>query len=148
MPYFARPARISGPLIDFRSYIYPNIMLHTVDNIKIPEDNLQSLLKLFSIFNIRIWYYESIFHEDVLDSVGIICINCGKTVGCLLYNQKIEDFVAPFFTNVVFRNVDLSWIFQPNKNPSFDFQKKCLSWILNVPWYNKIICSQLHEFGI
>ena len=33
-----------------------------------------------------------------------------------------------------------------NKNPYFDFQKQCPSWILYVPWYNTMICSLSHGF--
>ena len=51
-------------------------MLHTENNINSTEENLQSLLKLFSMLNIRIWYDESIVHYDVPDFVGIMFINC------------------------------------------------------------------------
>ena len=59
-------------------------MLHTENNINSTEEHLQSLLKLFSMLNIRIWYDESIVHYDVPDFVGIMFINCLKTIGCLL----------------------------------------------------------------
>ena len=71
-------------------------------------------------------------------------INCGKSIGCLLDNQKIEDFITPFATNMVFQHIGLFWIIKSNKNLHFDSQKYCITWILNVPWYNNMICSRLH----
>ena len=49
------------------------------NNIKSPADNLQSLLKVFSMF--KIWYDESIVHEYVPNAVGVMCINFGKNIG-------------------------------------------------------------------
>ena len=64
-------------------------MLREADNIECPADNLKSLLKLLSEFKINIIYNETIDNEDVLEAVGIFCINCGKSIGCSLDNQKI-----------------------------------------------------------
>ena len=59
-------------------------MLHTANNIKIPVESLQSLLKVFSMLKIRIWYDEIIAHEYVPDDFRVMCINCGKNIGCSL----------------------------------------------------------------
>ena len=58
--------------------------------------------------NINIWYDETIVARIVLDDVEIICINCVKTIGCLLENETIENFITTFVTNIVFQNVGLS----------------------------------------
>ena len=58
------------------------IMFHTDNNIRSPADHLQSLLKVFLMFKIWIWYDDIIVHEDVPYSVEIMCINCGKKNGC------------------------------------------------------------------
>ena len=42
--------------------------------------------------------------------MGIECIKCDKVVGYTLYNQPIEDLNNVFVKNVVFGNVDISWI--------------------------------------
>ena len=47
------------------------------------------------MFNIRIIYDETIDNEDVPEAVGIMFFNCGKNIGCLLDNQKIENFITP-----------------------------------------------------
>ena len=125
-------------------FLFRGIILHIPDNIKTPEDHLQLLLKLLSMLKIIIWYYEGIIHENVPDSVGIMCINCEKCIGCLLDNQGIEKFITPFVTNMVFRNVGLYWTIQSNQKLNFDLQNHCLYWIINGPMYNTTICSQLH----
>ena len=75
-------------------------------------------------------------------------INCGKSIGCLLENQTIENFITPFVTNIVFHNVGLSLIIQSNQKPNFDFKHHYHYCILDVPWYNTMICLLLHVFPI
>ena len=58
------------------------IMLHTENNMKVPTDILQYLLKVFSMFNTSIWYDASIVNEQVPYSVGIMYTNLGKVIGC------------------------------------------------------------------
>ena len=60
--------------------------------------------------------------------------------------QPIEDFIAPFVSNIVFEHVGLTWIINTNQELNFYFQHPCTSWILNGPLYNTMICSQLHGF--
>ena len=119
-------------------------MLHVEYSIDFPEEHLKSLLKLLSMFKIRIIYDETINNKYVPEAVVIMCINCGKSVGCSLYNKKIENFITHFVTNIVFHNIGLFWIIQSNKNLSFGFQKTFPSWILNGPLYKATICSLLH----
>ena len=75
--------------------------MHTKINMNIPADILQYLLKILSMFKIRLWYDDSIVHEDAPDADRIMYINCGKTVGFSLENQPIEDFITFFVTNAV-----------------------------------------------
>ena len=91
-------------------------MLYIENNIKIQEPHLQSLSKVFLIFKISIWYDNIIVHEDFPDGVGIMCINSVYTIGSSLDIQIIENFITTFVTNIVFRNVGLSWIIHLNKN--------------------------------
>ena len=91
-------------------------MLHAADNIECPEEHLKSLLKVFLMFKINIIYDETIDNEDVPEDVVIMCINCGKSVGCLLCNQKIENFITPFVINMVFQNIGLFCVIHSNKN--------------------------------
>ena len=115
-------------------------MLHAADNIECPSENLKPLLKVSLMFKISIIYDVTIDNEDVPEAIGIMCINCGKLIGCFLDNQKIKTFITTFVTSMVFHNIVLSLNIQSNKNPGFDFQNNCPSWILNGPWYNTTIC--------
>ena len=56
------------------------------------------------MFRINIIYDNTIDNKDVPEVVRIMPINCGKNIGSLLENQKIEDFTTPFVSNIVFRN--------------------------------------------
>ena len=78
--------------------------MHAADRIEYPADNLKLLLKVFSMFKITIMYDETIDNEDDPEAVEIMCIHCGKFIGCLLENQKIEDFITTFVRNMVFSN--------------------------------------------
>ena len=53
-------------------------MSHAVDNIEFPLEHLKMLLKLFSMFKVRIIYDDTIDNKKVPEYVVIICINCGK----------------------------------------------------------------------
>ena len=63
---------------DMQWFPFKGIMLLKENNINILDDNLQWFLKLFSMLKLRIWYNENIFQENVLDSVGIMYVNCSK----------------------------------------------------------------------
>ena len=132
---------------DIQWFLYQSIILNTSNCINRPDEHFQSLLKVLLMFKIRIWYYDAIVQENVPDAVGIICINCGKTIGCLLYNQPIERFITPFVTNMVLQNISLSWIVQSTQELDFYFQNHCPSWILNGTWYNtKIFHNRMFHF--
>ena len=91
------------------------------------------------MFKIRIWYDDNIVNEDVPYYVVIICINCGKTIGCELDNQPIKYSIPNFVTNIVFQNIGLFWVIQSNQKSNFDLEEHCFSWIINGPWYNTTI---------
>ena len=76
-------------------------MLHTEDKIKFPADNLQSLLKLFSMFKIGIWCDETIGNEDVIEAIGTMCINCGEIL-FFVRQSNYRKIITPFVTNMVF----------------------------------------------
>ena len=86
------------------------------------------------MFKIRIWYDEIIGHEDVSEAFGIMCIDCGKNIGCSLDNQMIENFITNFLTNIVFQHVGLFWIIELNQNTNFYFQMKSFFLLFFVIW--------------
>ena len=67
------------------------------------------------MFKLRIIYDETIENKKFPEPVVIMRINYGKSVGCLLYNQKIEDWITISVTNIVFQHIGLVWINKSNK---------------------------------
>ena len=61
------------------------------------------------------WYDETIVQEKFPDTVGIMYINFGKTIGCTLENQITYAFITPFVKNMSFHNASLSRIIQFKK---------------------------------
>ena len=57
-------------------------------------------------------YDDIIDNKDVPEAIGIMCIKCGKSTGCLLDNQYIYDFITTFVTSMVFQNICLPRIVQ------------------------------------
>ena len=45
---------------------------------------------------------------------------------------------------MVLQHDGLYWIIQSNQKLNFDFHLHCISWVLNVPWYDIKICPRLH----
>ena len=86
-------------------------MMHTENYMKGPAEILHALLKALSMFKISICYDNITVHEKVLYYMGIMCIHCGETIYCALYNKPIE-----VVTNVVYQNVGLSWIIELKNN--------------------------------
>ena len=96
------------------------------------------------MLKISIWYDKNTVHENVPDDLETKCINCGKTIGCALGNQPIEEFITGFVTNFVFQHVGLSCIIKLKKELKFYFYPHYPYWVLNYPWYNTIFFSQLY----
>ena len=59
---------------DMKWFSFRGIMLHSADNIECPEENLKFLLKLLSMFKIRIIYNKTIDNKVVPKAVGIMYI--------------------------------------------------------------------------
>ena len=68
-------------------FTFQGIMLRTANNINITNEHLHSLLKLLPMFMIMLCYDDTIVQENIPDAVGIMLVNCGKTIGCSLYNK-------------------------------------------------------------
>ena len=102
------------------------IMLHAADNIQCPAEHLKLLLKVLSIFKIKIIYDEIIDNKDIPEAVGIMCINCGNIIGCLLYNHNMEDFITCFITSMVMQHIGSFWTITSNKNYILIFKSTVL----------------------
>ena len=87
------------------------------------------LLRLFAMFNIRLWYDNESFEGNVMDNIGIRCSNCGKTIGLSVKNTNYEDMVTKFLLNSVLHHVGLSWIIETNQLLELDIYKHNPYWI-------------------
>ena len=81
---------------DTKWFNFQSILMHTVNIMERTPDILQSLLKFFFIFNIRIWHEKNTVHKKVLYALVIKCINCDKVVRCTLENLPIEGVIINF----------------------------------------------------
>ena len=62
------------------------------------------------MFKINIWYDYTIVTNNVPYSVGIKCINCGKTICCLLKNKITENFITHFVSKI--KPIDVDYFFE------------------------------------
>ena len=81
---------------DMQWFPFQDIYLNIANNINSPAERLKLLLNILSMFKIRILHEDTIVAEDVTYAVGIICINCGKTIG--FYFDKQTQ--APNWINI------------------------------------------------
>ena len=66
-----------------------NIMEHTENNIETQITLLRPLLKAFVISKMRLWHDDEKLKENVVDNIGIRCINLGKT-NVLYVKKKLQ----------------------------------------------------------
>ena len=72
--YKVWPSNICDKVVWF---FFHYVMMHAAKNMKWPFNILQSMIKVFSMFNISIWDYK----ENFEDYPGISCIWCNKVDG-------------------------------------------------------------------
>ena len=120
------------------------IMEYTGNDMKNDTHLTSSLLKMFSMFEIRL----SVGDVD-LDSVSLKCINCKRETG-LKTKSSFEEFynkiITLFVMNSMLHHVGMSWIISSKKEMDYDnfINSKKLEWLDTGPWYNKNICSKLY----
>ena len=117
---------------DIKWFPFQSVMMHKENIMKIPTELLRSVLKVFSMLNMRVCYEKNTINKQVPDTLGIKCINCGKLVGCTLHNQQLEDFVTVFVTVWYFRI--LVYLGSSSKKTPVIFEYHCPNWISNRSW--------------
>ena len=91
-------------------FTFMTTMKHTDDNIETWIPMLPTLLKVFLMFKMRLWYDNGNIEEHVAENIGIRCSNSGKTTGVYLKNKdkNYKDMVTKFLLNSVLCHVGLS----------------------------------------
>ena len=74
---------------DIKRFTFHSIMMHTENNMNASTDISPSLLIVFSMFKIIIWYEKNNVHKNFPDALVIKYINCGEVVGCTLNKRLI-----------------------------------------------------------
>ena len=67
-----------------------NIIEHTENILRPNKGLIPSLLKVFSIFKLRLFDDRQYEEGNVVDTIDIRCINCNKEIGLYLRNTTIE----------------------------------------------------------
>ena len=98
---------------------------------------LQSVLNVFNMFGISIWYDKN--NEPY--SIGIICKIFYKVIGYQLGKKPLNKFITCFVKKFYFR---MLVYLGSNKEIKFYVQEHLPSWIFDGPWYNPTICSQFN----
>ena len=73
---------------------------------------LPSLLKIFSMFQIRCWYKKGYDDENKVENIAIRCSNCGKETMIYMDNMNTtyQDIITSFVLNTMLHHVGVLWI--------------------------------------
>ena len=118
-------------------------MEHNANKRKENNGLISSLLKMFSMFEIRLSYGD----ED-LDVLYIKCINCKTETGLnpkTNFTLVYDEIVTKFVLNAMLHHVGISWIISSNQKIEYEMNKTNHQYWLNKgPCYNTYLCSKLY----
>ena len=100
---------------------------------------LKSMLKLFYMFMIKIYYKDN----NITRGISTKCINIKKLGSYELKNGNISETIPVFVKSVVFQNIGISWIIESKELVKFIIEEQCCSCIVNGHWYNTTFFSHL-----
>ena len=80
-------------------------MEHTANIINPNKGIIPLLLKIFSMFELRL-----IYDRDKLEAIAIRCINSKKGIGLYSGTSKSEEMITEFVLNAILHHVGMSWI--------------------------------------
>ena len=117
-----------------------SIMEHTANLMKTNKGIIPSLLKAFSMFELRL-----IGDKEKLDFIAIKCINYKKATGLHLQYSTFEEMITKFVLNSILHHVGMVWIISSNDQKKYEIDKiNHQDWLNKGTWYNIYICSRLH----
>ena len=71
-----------------------SIMEHTAGIIEAYISLMTSLLKVFVMFHMRLFYDKHNEEENVLDPIALKCSNCNRSTGLFLKDKTIQEMVT------------------------------------------------------
>ena len=96
---------------------------------------LLSLLKIFSMFQMSLWYDKEPDDQIDLKSIAIRYMNRGKETGSSMNNMNTnyKYIITSFVLNEVLDHVGMSWIIETHKQLKYDMDKHNTYWIAGGP---------------
>ena len=90
-------------------------MKYTTEKIDTEITLLPSLLTIFPIFHLRLWYRENV-DEKIVENLAIRCSNCGRSTGISTNNTNTnyDYIISQFVLNTMLHHIDMSWIIKKN----------------------------------
>ena len=98
------------------------IIDHTKNLLKPNKGIIPSLLKVFSMFQLRLFYDKKYKEEKYLEAMAINCINCNKNAGLCIKNRTIEGIITKFVLNSILHHVGMPWIICSNNEMFYEIE--------------------------
>ena len=110
------------------------IMGHTANKMQDDKGLISSLLKMFSMFEIRLSY-----GDKDLDTVSLKCINCKRETGLkpeTIFTWVYDEIIPKFVLNEMLHHVGMSWIISSNQEMEYEMNTESnnLDWMNKGPW--------------
>ena len=118
-------------------------MEHTANILNPKQGLITSLLNIFAMFQLWLFYDRHNEEGNVANAIAIRCSNYNKDIGLHLKDIPIEETITKLVLNKIFHHVGMSWIICPNKEMLYEIDEiNNPDWLNKFPWYNTAICSE------
>ena len=107
---------------------------------------IPSLLKVFAMFQMCLFYYKHNEEWSVIEAIAINYSNCDIRTGLFLKVNTVKEMIPKFVLNTELTYVGLSWIIFFLKKINYDIKENIHpDWLNKGPCYNTDICYKFHE---
>ena len=116
-----------------------DIVDFTADKIENDGNILPSLLKLFSMFNIKYWWNtRGDYLKQTVENFATRCSNCGKEkiIDVDFLDTTYQDIITTFVLNTMLHHVGMIWIIENNKDLKYDMDILNSDYMTGGQWYN------------
>ena len=93
-------------------------MEHTENITKTNKGVIYSLLRVFSMFELRL-----IGDKEKLDVISLRCINCKIETVLFLITSTFEEMINKFVFNAILHHMGMLWIISSNEEIKYDIDK-------------------------
>ena len=124
-----------------------DIVDFTADKIENDGNILPSLLKLFSMFNIKYWWNtRGDYLKQTVVKVAIRCSNRGKEtiIDVDILNTTYQYIITTLLLNKMLHHIGMLYIIENCEQLNYDIDIKNSYLLTGGPWYNTSIYKKLH----